>query len=173
VRPGVRSAKPPQNLRTPGTEADYFCNEQLQYWDLDPFSGLPHYPKTKYYRGASRKLDDQRKFFEFVVPMFPETWLNEDRLPFYRELIAKGAAPTALAISVLDVRQTWNRKNSHWCLAHYLLDGHHKMFAASREGRPATLLSFIAVQHGISSRDEVLALLHVLEEGSGVIREPR
>ena len=52
---------------------------------------------------------------------------------------------------------------SHWCLAHYLIDGHHKVFAASETGMPCTLLSFLAVDQGVSSPEEVAVLRDIME----------
>ena len=54
----------------------------------------------------------------------------------YETLIGQQTIPTALAVSVLDVKgpTDWGgdpEVTEHWCLAHYLLDGHHKTYAAS------------------------------------------
>jgi hypothetical protein len=97
----------------------------------------------------------EARLFDFVVPMFPETWLNDDRMEFYSGQLQRGVEPTAVALSVLDVKGPADEGADHWCMAHYLLDGHHKVAAAARSGRPITLVSFIAVDHGISSAAKV------------------
>ena len=42
--------------------------------------------------------------------------------------------PAALAVSILDVKEAVDSETevkTHRCFAHFLLDGHHKVFAAS------------------------------------------
>ena len=51
----------------------------------------------------------------------------------------------------------------HWCLAHYLLDGHHKIAAAARRQQPVTLVAFVAVEQGISTEAEANAALTLLQ----------
>jgi hypothetical protein len=52
--------------------------------------------------------------------------------------------------------------NEHWCLAHYLLDGHHKMFAASEAQKPLTLLSLLSLDESLASKDEIDSLISKL-----------
>ncbi|MEV0457806.1 hypothetical protein [Catellatospora methionotrophica] len=40
-------------------------------------------------------------------------------------------------------------------LAHFLLDGHHKMQAAAEAGRPLRLLSLLSVDAGLALPDQV------------------
>jgi hypothetical protein len=156
-------------LVTPLTDGDYFSHEQVDLWGMDPFWGLPHYPKTEYYRGLTREIGDKRGFFEFVVPMMPKNWLQKDTWKSYLTQIDRGGRPTALSIAVLDTKQPseWSGNpaiNQHWCLAHFLLDGHHKMFAASQLHKPITLLSFLAVGESIAYRSEIDRAIRVLAE---------
>jgi hypothetical protein len=53
-------------LVTPGTERDYFANEQVELWDKDAFWDLPHHPKTEYYRTPPVPLGEGKRFYEFV-----------------------------------------------------------------------------------------------------------
>jgi len=143
-------------LVAPGDPDDYFCREQPVLWGIDKFSGLPHNPRTNYYRGADMPLGDGAHLYEFVIPMFPTSWCDANRLSEFEELLRDGRRPTALAISVLDIKQpaNWDEDtsvNSHWCLAHYIIDGHHKILAASRSQRPVGLLSFLALSRGVST----------------------
>lgn len=67
--------------------------------------------------------------------------------------------PTAVRISILDVKSPvdWEGDKvitSHWCLVHYLIDGHHKAYAAAKNGKPLTLVSFLAVNQGVSSEEK-------------------
>ena len=99
--------------------------------------------------------------------MFPKDWLSEKTLTAYANRLAVGERPTALAISVLDVRGPATREEGptvteHWCLAHYLLDGHHKTYAASLAEKPVTLLSFLATAESVATEENVDRVLEVL-----------
>lgn len=154
-------------LIVPSKPGDYFFEEQIQLWGVDPFWGVPHYAKNEYYRTEPANISNGGALFEFVVPMFPRRYLHEKTIESYKTLLGNPTVPTALAVSILDVKQPANWSGnpditSHWCLAHYLLDGHHKMCAAALTGRPISLLSFLAVGKGISSPEQVAEVLVVL-----------
>ncbi|HLL56622.1 MAG TPA: hypothetical protein VK359_01730 [Rubrobacteraceae bacterium] len=154
-------------LVTPGTELDYFAHEQAALWGTDAFWGLPHHPKTEYYRAASIPLGGSRRLFEFVVPMFPKGWLSKKTLTSYADRLSNSERPTALAVSVLDVRGPTTREEGpevteHWCLSHYLLDGHHKTYAASQAEKPITLLSFLATAESMATEENVEQVLGAL-----------
>lgn len=155
-----------------GSSEDYFCAEQVENeGEVDPFWGVPHYPKVPYYRADRRNITFDRgrlggpvgRLFQFVVPMFPERWLDPARISHYKNMIEAGAMPTAVAISVLDVKGPATRGIDHWCFAHYLLDGHHKVAAAASAGRPLTLITFLSSDRGVASKAEVEAALASLE----------
>jgi hypothetical protein len=154
-------------LVAPGAEGDYFAHEQVALWGTDAFWRLPHHPKTEYYRAPAVPLGEGKRLFEFVVPMFPKDWLSEKTLRAYAGRLAAGERPTALAVSVLDVRGPATREEGpevteHWCLAHYLLDGHHKTRAASLTGKPITLLSFLATAESVATEENVDHALEIL-----------
>jgi hypothetical protein len=157
-------------LVTPGKAGDYYAEEQIATWGVDAFWGLPHDPRTEYYRGRVVPLPPatfgNRAVFEFVVPMFPHGWLDADRVAEYRAHTSP-EPPTALTLSVLDVKgpAMWDEPPAvaeHWCLAHYLLDGHHKVYAAASAGAPVGLLSFLAVGQSIAAPDDVLEVVRQL-----------
>jgi hypothetical protein len=157
------------NLIRPLDPHDYFANDQIDLWGVDPFRGLPHDPKTEYYRLSTRLCQDRSAFYEFLIPIFPQSRLHQDRIASYISDLQSGHAPTAIALSVLDVKQpaVWDTQpaiTSHWCLAHYLLDGHHKVVAASKSGLPLTLLTFLAIEEGVSSGEQVEQLVKRLNE---------
>lgn len=149
-------------LVLPGKADDYFVKEQVDTWGTE-FGSLPHNPETEYYRLKTICLPNRSKLFEFLIPMFPSNCLNQQTVAFYREEIAKGSEPTAISIAVLDVKEPaviepgCEPKNcySHWCLANYLIDGHHKVFAAAMEGKSITMITFLAVDRGVSSEEDV------------------
>ena len=148
-------------LVRPGEPNAYFAKEQIAVWGVDGFWGLPHHPKVPYYRAGEVALDPHATLFHFIVPMFPDGWLDQPAVSTYVQQLECGERPTAVALAVLDVKApAWLASGAkhfgeHWCLAHYLMDGHHKMLAASRVGRPLTMVSFLAVAQGISSREQI------------------
>jgi hypothetical protein len=157
-------------LIIPGETDDYFCREQLALWGIDGFWNLPHNPRTKYYRGMDIPLGNGAQLYEFFVPMFPESWLDLKQVSQFENYFHEGKRPTALAISILDVKEPamWNGDpnpavKSHWCLAHYIIDGHHKLFAASRTKRPIGLVSILALGHGVSGPEEHAKLIEILK----------
>ena len=149
-----------------GTNKDYFSNEEVKLWGIDGFWVMPHNPKIKYYRGTDQRIKQDEKVFEFLIPIFPQTWLDEERVEFYKERIVEGKFPTAISLSVLDVKApaVWidDQKpeyTGHWCLAHYILDGHHKVFAASEMNKPINLICFLAAEQGINETKEDIETL--------------
>lgn len=154
-------------LVLPGDEGDYFTHEQLEVWEIDPFWGLPHNPKVPYFRTGTRRLPPDALLFEFVVPMFPPRWLNREAVDDHRERAERGEHATALTLSVLDVRQPadWEGDpeiTKHWCLAHFVLDGNHRLYAASEAGATARILSFLSLEWSIATPDEIEQALLVL-----------
>lgn len=174
-------------LTTPGAETDYFSHEQVELWGVGA-EGLmtgqeqlwetPHNPQTEYYRVGSQFLGENipvfkkltppyvrgSQLFEFSIPIYPKDCLHEEVVESYRERFLAGECPTALAISVLDIKgpADWegnSKITEHWCLAHYLLDGHHKMYAAASVHKALTILSFMDVSKGISTKEAVDYLL--------------
>lgn len=151
-------------LVAPGTEEDYFIDEQIRVWGIDSFWGLPHHPKTKYYRGETKALSHQSKLFEFIVPTFPVHWLDNETVEKYKSLISAGGRPTALCLSVLDIKEPSDARHDpahpeHWCLTHYIVDGHHKVFSAAQVNQPVTILSFLAKIECIAGEEDFKTLL--------------
>ena len=74
----------------------------------------------------------------------------------YRTALLKGDQPTALAISVLDLvgLSNWGDEDFQpdpkfqWIFTHYLLDGHHKIRAASMHKHEIRLLSLLRLGQG-------------------------
>lgn len=154
-----------------GRDGDYFVNEQVSLWGIDGFWGLPHSPRIQYYRLPDTHISKNERLFQFVVPMFPSSWLDELQIKKYRSSISIGGKPTAVALSILDIKSpadsdNGNEVTSHWCLTHYLIDGHHKCFASSINNTPITLISFLAVERGTSSQEEIRRLVSVLLEAN-------
>jgi hypothetical protein len=158
-------------LVEPRTPDDYFVNEQVDLWGIDDFWGVAHYTKVPYYRADDRDMAPGSRLSQFVVPMVPPKWLHPETVSAYETLLGGDARATAVAVGVLDVKQpaTWPQDpapsiTEHWCLVHYLLDGHHKLFAAARTGKTIRLLSFVAHDHSLASADDIARLAQRLRQ---------
>lgn len=134
-------------LVQPMEEHDYFSHEQVETWGLTGFWGLPEYPSTPYYRTFQTAVNADAHLYEFITPMVPPSWNDAARVEEYIRRMRAGAEPTAVAVSTLDVCQSATDAPgdyyAHWGLTHFLLDGHHKVEAAARCGRPLTLLALV------------------------------
>lgn len=139
----------------PMRDGDYFANEQLEHRGPNHFTGLPEFPRTRYYRGGTWRLDSTTTLFEFVVPMVPPHWNDPDRVRQFEALLGAGERPTALALSLLDVTQPADSDEAHWGLLHFLVDGHHKTQAAAEADTPIRLLSLVASNASLATADEL------------------
>ncbi len=74
-------------------------------------------------------------------------------------VLREGSRPTAVAVSTLDVCEPATDLGkdvyAHWGLTHFLLDGHHKVQAASEAGAPITLLSLIGLDASLADPEQV------------------
>lgn len=150
-------------LILPMREGDYFAEEQVATWGLSAFWGLPEFPQTPYYRTFETSVGQGAHLFEFVVPMTPPSWNEQDRVAEHARRLAATSAPTAVAVSTLDVAQPAMDNQSadyyeHWGLTHFLLDGHHKLQAAAETGRPLQLLALVAMGASLATIEQVSAL---------------
>lgn len=154
-----------------GSKNDYFANEQLSLWGMDPIWGLPNYPKVEYYRCPAPPSKNQEQFFEFIFPLMPPFYNDPKTVETYRRRLKNGDQPTALALSFYDIKQPWRwdgnlKVTKHRCLVHILLDGHHKIQAAAKARRSITLLMFLAVDESVSSEEDVNNTLEMLSKSS-------
>ena len=149
----VLSSGVPRHVR-PGDDNDYFVREQVALWNgVESSVHEPYDPGTDYYRLGTHDIGEGRALYEFVVPTFPTSLLRNETVQEYRRRETVGSA---LAVSVLDIKTPAffgdvPAVSEHWCLTHYLLDGNHKTYAASLEARPLSVLSFLALDHGVST----------------------
>jgi hypothetical protein len=70
--------------------------------------------------------------------------------------------PTAVAFGLLDIEGPWFRRERHWGLFHFLLDGHHKTAAAAANNAPIRLLTFVSAGESIACDDELLRLPEII-----------
>jgi hypothetical protein len=150
-------------LTRQGRPGDYFTGEFAATWG-EHASTLDTDPETPYYRTFETRVDDDAHLFEFVVPLVRPAWNAMPTVAGHAELLRTTSAPTAVAVSTLDVSRPWVEaaKSSdwfeHWCLTHFLLDGHHKMQAAALTDRPLRLLSLVSLEESPAG-DEAVARL--------------
>jgi hypothetical protein len=147
----------------PGNVRDYYVKEQVATWGGDPLVGAGEAAGSPYYRSFETPIDDERHLYELIVPMVPPNWNDASVVEAY-EQPRQGVPPTAVAYSLLDVLapavddgEDWYW---HWLLQHFLLDGHHKIEAASRSGRPVRLLSFVDHRISMANPDELVRMVH-------------
>jgi hypothetical protein len=170
---------------------DYFSHESLDLFGMPSYEGVPDNPRTPYWRAGSWVLPpgtgawparegprprptNPKRFFHFIVPLEPPQHLDLERVRDYQRQLEAEAQPAALGVSVLDVRAPavtpWDKDEAtyeyaeHWCLATYLLDGHHKMDAAARSNRPLQLLAFLSRDASVASEQDVDAVVHSLAD---------
>lgn len=80
--------------------------------------------------------------------------IASDTVATYRKTIEEGRRPVAVSLSVLDI-SILTFVEPHWVMAHYLIDGHHKVAAAAEAGKRIDLLAFFSLDQGKSSKADV------------------
>ena len=100
--------------------------------------------------------------------MFPHGWLKPEVVGDYEEKLRNGQQPTAVGIGILDVRSPVVLRGpvtaitEHWCFPSFLIDGHHKAYAAATQGRELTLLTFLAQSESAALPAQITELLNLL-----------
>lgn len=151
------------NLVIPNAKGDYFCEDQIELWGEDKFWCLPHDPRIPYFRAGDLDIGESRKLYNFIVPMYPTKWITFKAPSVCESEIRESGTGTAIALSIVDVRSPadWERDKTppdpveHWCFTHYLIDGHHKLHAASENRKPLSILSFVAISQSVATRDQI------------------
>ena len=136
-------------------------------WGDNAFTGLPEYPRTPYYRAATERFGDETWLFELVVPMVPPSWNDRGLVADHAERLRVSSRPTCLALGVLDIRQramwaTAEQAWIHWGLAHFLLDGHHKIEATASIGARLQVLSLVSIGDSLAPPADVARLPAIL-----------
>jgi hypothetical protein len=166
----VTDARP--RLAMPASEFDYFSNEGPNLFGVDTFYGVPHSPKTPYYRLGEERVPPKGMLFKLGIPFQNPNALDLDTIARYRSDLQQGKRPTVFAIAVLDVKgpANWNGNppyTEHYMLAQYVLDGHHKLRAAAELGARIQFLSFLSAEESVASPDEFGAALRVMGDSGG------
>jgi len=98
-----------------------------------------------------QKLQDD-ELYESVLPLINFTDISQKIVRVYEKAIANGKRPTCLALSVVDTRYV-SARAFDWRLVHFLLDGHHKMMAASKNNQSISILSFFALNESFAREE--------------------
>jgi hypothetical protein len=109
---------------------------------------------TPVYRASEGSIDSETRFYEVVVPLVPPGWNERRRVHDFIERLAASSKPTAVALSILTTHDIGNMGDPNWMLTHFLLDGHHKMRAASVSRRPLQLLSLLSSDASMLHMDD-------------------
>lgn len=150
------------HLVAPGSASDYFATEGPACWRNGEVDSPFEPTNTGYYRLGSRSIGAHDELFEFAVPMIGPAGLDEATTARYAEAAGH---PTAVAFGLLDIEGPWFRREQHWGLFHFLLDGHHKTAAAAAAGRPVRLLTFVCTGHSCATSREFRQLPGLLAPG--------
>lgn len=150
----------PVRIVYPQGEGDYFSEDQIALWGEDRFWCLPHDPRVPYFRAGEMDIGKSRRLYNFIVPMYPTRWLTFRERSVYEEEMSVTGSGTAVGVSILDVRGPADYECDpdpleHWCFTHYLIDGHHKLHAASELDQRLKILSFVAIGQCAASREQI------------------
>ena len=89
--------------------------------------------------------------YEIILPIVDRSQFNIERVAFYKNEFEKHSNPIVLAFSIYDERAVRGEYRQS-AFAHFLLDGHHKVMAASEMSRPVSILSFTRLNTYTESR---------------------
>ncbi|RKN22130.1 hypothetical protein D7147_05295 [Micromonospora musae] len=149
-------------LVAPGSTGDYFAFDGPAGWRNEEFEDSIDPANRSYYRLDRQGIGDHEELFEFAVPMGDPAALDADVVARY---VRAPGRPTAVAFGLLDIESPWFRRERHWGLFHFLLDGHHKTAAAASSNAPIRLLTFVSAGESLASGDELLSLPEIIRVG--------
>ncbi|MGH7780739.1 MAG: hypothetical protein ACREQR_13020 [Candidatus Binataceae bacterium] len=162
----------PVRLVIPGAPDDYFATDVVRLFGLEPPEyEKPEDPGTPYYRlGSHHELAvpypggeipvirysyptrvTKTLLTQIVMPLQNPATLERDRVEYWKSRSRAGHPLTAFAVSVLDSQspEVWKGDKDYpyegqMLLTHCILDGHHRVQAASETGSPVRILSLLA-----------------------------
>lgn len=131
-------------LQLPGDEMfEPYTETNTHYYRLFARSGLSVGRDPHGYGGTR---------FDFIMPLAQS--IDPGTVATYLKSLEDGRRPTAVSLSVLDISML-SHGEPHWCMAHYLIDGHHKVAAAAEAQKPLTLLAFVSLDEGVCREEDV------------------
>lgn len=163
---------------TKNSNNNYFEKEQRDTWrdEFDEESLKPEKSEfNNYYREplidfGKVQYSHKDAFFNFMIPLYQTTNLNQSRIEFYKSNLTSGKIPFAVSIGVLDVKTSEEYPEidgkeinpefgTHWCLANYIIDGHHKIKAASELNQEIELITFISRDESWKLIDDMFSII--------------
>ena len=102
-----------------------------------------------------------------VMPLHDPNRLNRERVEYWKRQLDSGATLTAFAVSVVDNQAPamdsadgTYRYKEQFLFANCLIDGHHRLQAASEIGAPVRLLSLVTREFSLVEKtDDIVAVL--------------
>jgi len=120
---------------------------------------VPSHSFPEYYWNVAESLGLGHKLeTEAVLPIVAEKQLSPKHIKWYEASLRRDEAPTALALSYLDFRVE-RGSTDVVNFVHFLLDGHHKMMAASKLNMPISLLSFFTTSNSMAAKRVISELI--------------
>ncbi|MFM7077972.1 MAG: hypothetical protein ACKO3G_18165 [Planctomycetaceae bacterium] len=110
---------------------------------------LPPDPDDAVDPAAVRTFLERYQESEDILPHLPIESIDWKRVGWYREALSAGSRPTAMVVSLGEMRHPGGGSHTVVRLSHFVIDGHHKLVAAAQTGTPLTLLSFFAHDHSL------------------------
>ncbi len=108
-------------------------------------SMLTAWPGTDHFQ-ASKAPTSEGPTSNIVLPTASLSALNPDTIERHVAAIASGAHPTALVMTWLEQRNLGDEVTETFAVS-VILDGHHKLAAYAKMGKPARILSFARLEH--------------------------
>lgn len=160
----------------PGDARDYFATDAVRLFGLEP----PDYerpldPGTSYYRfGPSHTLERSGRLSgshlalvtAVLMPLQDSDRLARDRVEYWKSRSAEGAPLTALAVGIIDGQAPAMNSaepdypyEEHFLLTNCIVDGHHRVQAATELGIPVRILSFVAPEASLVAEVDVSAVV--------------
>lgn len=155
----------------PGSERDLFSNDVMRLFgrergvDAEPFG-----PDIPYYRFAKTqalnrtgRLSGSRQALTMstVMPLHHPEMLDRARVDHWKDRIQAGQVASGYAVSILDQQAPEADPldlaypyGEQFMLVNCLLDGHHRMQAASELAAPVRILAMLAVDYSLSQKLE-------------------
>jgi hypothetical protein len=162
----------PVRLVSPGAPDDYFATDVARLFGLEPPEyEKPQDPGTPYYRlGSDHEMSvphpggeipvirysyaagtTKTLLTQIAMPLQDPATLERDRVDYWKAKSRAGQPLTAFAVSVLDNQSPASTKGDkdylyegQMLLTHCLLDGHHRVQAASETDCPVRILTLLA-----------------------------
>lgn len=153
----------------PGSERDLFENDVNRLFgraraaEVEPFGpDIPYYRFTRTQaldRTGRLSGSHQALAMSTVMPLHSPEMLNRERVEYWKDRIHSGQVATGFAVSILDQQAPAVDPldlvypfAEHFMLVNCLLDGHHRLQAASELVVPARILTLLAIDYSLTQK---------------------